>query len=42
MQISLNLRALYTIKFLNNEKVLTEEARKEFSQMIVKHKPKIN
>ena len=35
-------RTLYTIKFLNNEKVNTEEDRKEFSQMIVKHKPKVN
>ena len=35
-------RTLYTIKFLNNDKINTEEDRKEFSQMIVKHKSRIN
>ncbi|MFM7855465.1 MAG: hypothetical protein ACKO96_26955 [Flammeovirgaceae bacterium] len=35
-------RTLYTIKFLNNEQVNTEEDRKEFNQMIVNRKSRIN
>ena len=35
-------RTLYTIKFFNNKQVNTEADRKEFSQMIVKHKSRIN
>ena len=35
-------RTLYSIKFLNNEQVNTEEDRKEFSQIIVKRKSRIN
>ena len=35
-------KTLYTINYLNNEKVNMEEDRKEFSQMIVKRKSRIN